>query len=140
VVLVSGVPWIAPQDGARDDWGGFAAERADISNFIADNHIENLLMLAGDAHMLAIDDGSNADYSDSGAATFPILQAAALDRPGSTKGGPFSHGSYPGAGQYGLVTLADSGDSITVQLSGRNWLREELVGYSFSVPVEPSLP
>jgi phosphodiesterase/alkaline phosphatase D-like protein len=133
VVLVSGVPWIAPAGASRDDWGGFAAERAEIANFIAANGLSNLLLVAGDAHMLAIDDGSNSDYSDSGGAAFPVLQAGALDRPGSVKGGPFSEGTYPGAGQYGLVTVTDLGDSINVHLSGRNWLGEELVTYSFSV-------
>jgi phosphodiesterase/alkaline phosphatase D-like protein len=140
VVVVSGVPWIAPAGAARDDWGGFPAERADISNYIAGNGIDNLMMLAGDAHMLAIDDGSNSDYSDRGGAAFPILQAAALDRPGSTKGGPFSHGTFPGAGQYGLVSFADSGSSIRVELSGRNWQGEELVDYSFDVPAGPPAP
>jgi hypothetical protein len=134
VVLVSSVPWIAPAGASRDDWGGFAAERADVANFIAENRIDNLMLLAGDAHMIAIDDGSNSDYSDSGGGGFPVFQAGALDRPGSVKGGPYSEGTYPGAGHYGLVTFTDSGSSMTVRLSGRNWLGEELVGYTFSVP------
>jgi hypothetical protein len=134
VVLVSGVPWIAPAGASRDDWGGFATERAEIADFIADSGIDNVLLLAGDAHMLAIDDGSNSDYSASGGRGFPVFQAGALDRPGSVKGGPYSEGTYPGAGHYGLVTFTDNGSSMTVKLSGRNWLGEELVGYSFSVP------
>lgn len=36
--------------------------------------------------MLAFDDGSNSDYSDDGGAGFPVMQAAPLDRWGSTKG------------------------------------------------------
>jgi phosphodiesterase/alkaline phosphatase D-like protein len=135
VVLVSGVPWIAPAAAAGDDWGGFAEERAQIADFIADNGIDNLLLLAGDAHMLAIDDGSNSDYSARGGAGFPVMQAGALDRPGSVKGGPYSEGTYPGAGHYGLVTFTDDGASISVQLSGRNWLGEEIVAYGFTVPL-----
>jgi hypothetical protein len=119
---------------SRDDWGGFAAERAEIANFIAANGIDNVMLLAGDAHMLAIDDGSNSDYSASGGGGFPVFQAGSLDRPGSVKGGPYSEGTYPGAGHFGLVTFTDNGSSMTVRLSGRNWLGEELVGYSFSVP------
>jgi hypothetical protein len=140
VVLVSGVPWIAPDAATRDDWGGYAEEREDIANFIAANGIDNLLFLAGDAHMLAIDDGSNSDYSTGGGASFPVMQAGALDRPGSVKGGPYSEGTYPGAGQYGLVTFRDNGSALTVDLSGRNWLGEELVAYSFEVPRHPALP
>ena len=134
VVLVSPVPWIAQDSGGADDWGGFATERREIADFIADNGIANLMLLAGDAHMVGIDDGSNADYSTNGGAGFPVMHAAALDRPGSVKGGPYSEGAYPGAGQYGLATFRDDGESMTVELRGRNWLGEDLVTYSFVVP------
>jgi hypothetical protein len=87
--------------------------------------------------MLGIDDGSNADYSTGGGAAFPVMHAAALDRPGSLKGGPYSEGAYPGAGQYGLVTFNDNGESMTVELRGRNWLGEDIVTYSFVVPDAP---
>jgi phosphodiesterase/alkaline phosphatase D-like protein len=134
VVWVNAVPWIAPAASARDDWGGYATERAEIANFIAENGITNLMMLAGDAHMLAIDDGTNTDYSDNGGAAFPLMHAAATDRPGAVKGGPYSEGAYPGAGQYGLVTFEYAGDSLTVKMDGRNWLRETIVSYEFTVP------
>jgi hypothetical protein len=133
VVLVSSVPWIAADGSSTDDWGGYVTERREIADFIAENGIENLMMLAGDAHMLAIDDGSNADYSTNGGAGFPVMHAAALDRPGSEKGGPFSEGTYPGAGQYGLVTFTDDGESMNVELRGRNWRGEDIVTYSFEV-------
>jgi len=135
VVFVSAVPWIAPADASRDDWGGYAGERAELANFIADNGINNLMMLAGDAHMLAIDDGTNTDYSDSRKAAFPLLHAAALDRPGSEKGGPYSEGAYPGAGQYGLVTFRYEGGSLTVEMTGLNWKGETIVAYTFEAPL-----
>ena len=137
VVLVSSVPWIAKEAAGGDDWGGYAVERREIADFIAENGIANLLLLAGDAHMLGIDDGSNADYSTGGGAAFPVMHAAALDRPGSLKGGPYSEGAFPGAGQYGLVTFNDDGESMTVELRGRNWLGEDIVTYSFVVPDAP---
>ena len=138
VVWVNAVPWIAPADGARDDWGGYAKERSEIANFIAVNGITNLMMLSGDAHMLAIDDGANTDYSDTGGAAFPLMHAAATDRPGSVKGGPYSEGTSPGAGQYGLVTFRSTAEGMVVTMSGRNWLREQLIGYEFTVPTPDS--
>ena len=138
IIWVQSVPWIAEAAIGGDTWGGYATERQEIADFIADNEIAGLLMLAGDAHMLAIDDGSNSDYSTSGGAAFPIMQAAALDRPGSTKGGPFSEGMYPGGGQFGLVSIADEGgSSITITLEGRNYLDEVIVDYSYTVEPEP---
>ena len=109
-IWVNPVPWISPQieEGEGDDWGAFAAEREDIATFIAENSLApSLLMASGDAHMLAIDDGTNSDYSGTGDAGFPVFHAAALDRQGSVKGGPYSHGAFPDGGQFGLITVDD---------------------------------
>lgn len=134
VVLVSSVPWIADASPSRDDWGGYAAERQEISDFVAGRGIDNLLMIAGDAHMLAIDDGRNSGYAAAGGAGFPVFHAAALDRPGSEKGGPYSEGAFPGAGQFGLVSVTDDGlNPVRVDLSGRDWTGKEIVAYSFTL-------
>jgi len=140
-VWASSVPWIAaPGSGTGDDWGGYPEERADLANFIADNGIaDHLVMVAGDAHMLAIDDGTNSDYSDAGDAGFPVLHAAALDRPGSTKGGPYSEGTFPGAGQFATMTVEDDGgDTIRVAWQGFDWEMNEVVGLDLSFDVVPA--
>ena len=133
-VLVSSVPWIGRAGAADDDsWAGYPAERAALSRFIARHRIRRLLMLAGDAHMVAIDDGSHSDYSGTGRAGFPVFHAAALDRRGSVKGGPYSEGAFPGAGHYGTMTVTDDGDRVDVRLSGRDHRDRELVGHAFAV-------
>lgn len=133
---VNPVPWISTpsEEGDADDWSGFPAERTEIANFIADHDLAgSLVMAAGDAHMVAIDDGTNSDYSNERTAGFPILHCAALDRPGSLKGGPYSHGAFPGGGQFGMIDVTDDGDQMTVELSGRNWRDDVVVRYSFAV-------
>lgn len=131
VVWVNSVPWIGPPAEGADGWAGYGAERARISEAIARAGIHNLVMVAGDAHMVAIDDGTNTDYSSTGGAGFPLLQAAALDRPGDVKGGPYSEGAYPGGGQYGLISVVDEGGpTIMITLSGRTWDGETLVSYT----------
>ena len=50
------------------------------------------------------------------------------------KGGPYSHGTFPGGGQFGYVTIDDDGGSMRVRLSGRNWRNDVLVDYEFTVP------
>lgn len=132
-VLVSSVPWIAGPGESSDTWAGFARERAALSRFIARNRIDRVMLLAGDAHMLAIDDGSNSDYSGTGRAGFPVMQAAALDRPGSKRGGPFSEGMFPGAGQYGTMTVRDRGRRVDVALRGRDWRGRLIVRHAFGV-------
>lgn len=136
VVWVNPDPWVAAPEAGADDWGGYPAERQRIADVIADHGIRNLVMLSGDAHMVAIDDGTNTDYSTAGGAGFPLLHAAALDRPGSVKGGPYSEGTYPGAGQFGTLTVRDhGGHTVEVELTGWNWRGEELVSYRTSLPV-----
>jgi hypothetical protein len=91
------------------------------------------MMLSGDAHALAIDNGSNNTYGGLSPG-FPVFHAAALDRQGSEKGGPYSEGMFPGGGQFGLVTVHDDGGSmIEIEWSGRTYADEEIVSYRFGV-------
>ncbi|MEL7209247.1 MAG: alkaline phosphatase D family protein, partial [Actinomycetota bacterium] len=136
VVWVNAVPWIGEADPSSDGWAGAAAERALIADAIADAAIDNLVMVSGDAHMVAVDDGTNSDYSTDGGAGFPVLHAAALDRPGSVKGGPYSHGTFPGAGQYGVIDVEDDGgDEVVLRLTGRTWDGETLVVHDHPIAV-----
>lgn len=135
IIWVNSVPWIdAPYVGG-DTWSGFTTERMELANFVADNNIKGLLMISSDAHMIAIDNGTNNNYATSGGGRFPVLHSAALDRSGSLVGGPYSHGAYPGRGQFALVTITDTGgETIMVTLSGRDEDDNELVRYTFTSP------
>jgi phosphodiesterase/alkaline phosphatase D-like protein len=130
-VWVNSVPWIAAE--GTDSWAGYPAERRQLANFVARHRVRNLLMLSGDAHMFAIDDGTNNDYATFGDGSFPILHAAALDRRGERKGGPYSEGAFPGSGQFGTVSVRDSGGTtISVTLAGWNYRGEQLGSYTFT--------
>jgi hypothetical protein len=69
---------------------------------------------------------------NSGDAGFPVLHAAALDRPGNVKGGPYSDGAIAGAGQFGLVHVDDDGQRVAVRLEGRDWTGQVLLQHEFS--------
>jgi len=85
---------------------------------------------------VAIDDGTNTDFSSTASGGFPLLHAAALDRPGSIKGGPYSEGAFPGPGQYGVLEVADNGGAvISITLSGRTWDGDTLVSFSLDIDV-----
>jgi hypothetical protein len=137
VLWASTSPWIGAANPTSDTWAGYDASRRRVADLIvAAGMQDRLVMVAGDAHMVALDDGTNTDYSSSGAGGFPLLQAAALDRPGSVKGGPYSGGTYPGGGQYGEVEVADvGGPRLEVTLRGLTWQRQLLVERTFSLPV-----
>lgn len=120
VVWVMSFPWIGTT--GDDGWYLYTVERAELSTFIAANGLGNaLLMISGDMHGLAADDGTNSDYSGTGNARFRVIQAAALTSNASTKGGPYSQGTSPGSGRYGIVDFAPaaSGDGVSFTFAGR---------------------
>ncbi|MEL7157510.1 MAG: alkaline phosphatase D family protein [Actinomycetota bacterium] len=134
VVWINPVPWVAEAAPGADHWGGFAAERRELADHIAGHEIDNLLMVSGDAHMVAIDDGTNTDYATGGGASFPLLHVAALDRPGGIKGGPYSEGAIGDGGQFGTVEVLDDGATMEVVLTAFDWQGEQLLRHRFTVP------
>jgi hypothetical protein len=102
-------PWIAPAALGDDTWGGYATERTEIANFIRDNRISNVVLLSGDMHGLAFDDGAHSDYATGGGAPVTVLHAAALTSSPSVKGGPYTTGPLPGDQQYGILEVYDNG-------------------------------
>lgn len=108
-VWVNTMPWI-------DDfykWGEFAQERERIAGEITRLELSRkLIIVSGDAHMLAVDDGTNAKGG------VRVFHAAAIDAKPTTKGGPYSHGAFPGRNQYGTVRVADNGREICFTFQG----------------------
>ena len=91
VVLVLGIPWTSNETG----WGSHIHDRSNISSTILETYRSytsssslgghaNIIGVAGDAHIMAFDDGTNSEGH------FPIVQAAPLDRIGNAKGGVYS--------------------------------------------------
>ncbi|MDX1530048.1 MAG: alkaline phosphatase D family protein [Rhodothermales bacterium] len=153
IVWVGSVPWIDEPDLVGDTWGAYWQERQEIADFLVEHEVENLVMLSGDAHMIAIDDGTHSDYSTEQAGGFPVVHAAAMDRPGSVKGGPYSVGAFPNPtvfpphdGQWVLMEVEDGGDSsICMEWSGyrTKWNRpstRRLVRWSRCFEVDPAPP
>ena len=135
-IWVNPVGWIGAATPGGDAWDGYASERRELANFIVEHDIDRLVMVSGDAHMVAIDDGTNTGYADGGGPAFPVLHAAALDRPGHTKGGPYSEGAIPGGGQFGVVEISYVDGGVHVGLSGRDWTGATLLAYATTFPLD----
>ena len=134
VVWVNPVPWVAEREDGADHWGGYPEERRTIADAIAELDLaDRLLMISGDAHMVAMDDGSNTDYSSEGGAGFPLVHSAPLDRPPSAKGGPYSEGIVTEAGQYVRIDVTDDGGAITVEMNARDYTGETVMSHTFEV-------
>ena len=146
-IWVNSVPWIAePTDAATGSWNQFYRERNQIANFIKENEIDKLLMISGDAHMLAIDDGNEEtanNYATGGGGSFPVIQSASLDSRGSFKGGPYNgekyiidstvkskHGAIAGQRQWGLLNFSDDGNKIEVKVELKR-MEDTLIQHTF---------
>lgn len=127
----------------EDHWCVFSTERTEIADFIKEHQIRGVCILHGDSHMLAADDGKNADYATGGGAPIPVMCAAPLDQTSSIKGGPYSQGIYrvkKDEGCYGLLEITDRGEAIDVSFSGRNNKDQEKISLKFSVPANSRAP
>ncbi len=138
VVWIQPVPWTGRAEAGDDSWAGYSTERRELADLLVDEGIANLVMVSGDAHMVAIDDGTNTNLSDRGrldteTGGFPLLHVAALDQVGSTKGGPYSHGEFPGGGRFGTVEVIDDGSTVEVVLAGRDWLGDAFVEHRLTI-------
>jgi len=121
--------WVSPLTwnsvGYPENWACQPDERTAINDFLFSQDVKDLFILSGDAHMLAIDDGANADFSSAQnlAYHYPIFQAAAISRFGSYKGGNFNQGGvfpnpFPWFGQFGEVKVDDDGEEICITFNG----------------------
>ena len=125
--------------GDEDHWSAYTVERREICDFIKSNRISGVAILHGDSHMMAADDGSNADYATGGGTPIPVMCAGPLDQNPSLKGGPYSEGVYrvrdrDGESGFGLLSINDQGNRIEVTYSGRNQTNKETISLKFSVP------
>jgi len=141
ILWVCTVPWIAEGKTGDDTWGGYATERVELANFIKDNRVKNLVLLAGDMHALAFDGGGNSDYATGGGAPLVVLHGAPLTRPPSSKGGPYAAGPILGVGQYGLLEITDTGgSSIQVRYVGKRVDEGAKLVFQFSASVAGIVP
>jgi len=133
VVWVCPDPWIGAARVGDDGWPGYATERTEIANFLRDNRVTNLVIIAGDMHGLAYDDGTNSDYATGGGAPVTVLHGAALTSEGSVKGGPYSGGVIPGSQQYGVLEVFDNGGpSVACRFQGVRAGQGRLLTHIFS--------
>jgi phosphodiesterase/alkaline phosphatase D-like protein len=123
VIWVSTVPWITKVDARLGHgWEPYHRERTRLADTIKRlGLVSRLIMVSGDAHMAAIDDGTNSNYASDarpGERGFVVVHAAPFDRWPRRKGGPYSHGRSSQRNQFGWASIRDEGGNIDVELSG----------------------
>jgi phosphodiesterase/alkaline phosphatase D-like protein len=122
VIWANTVPWITKADASKGHgWEPYSHERREIADAIKRLGLTSrLVMVSGDAHMAAIDDGTNSNYATDarpGERGFVVVHAAAFDRWPRAKGGPYSHGRSTRWNQFGWAEVTDNGTELSVVLS-----------------------
>ena len=131
-------PWIAGASPGGDYWNGYAEERRVIADALAAAEVDNLVMISGDAHMVAIDDGSNTDFSRT-VGGFPGLAGRRIGPAGKHQGRPVL------ARSSRVVASSDPRsrrrrNRITATLAGHTWDGKVLVEETFEFPGDPTGP
>jgi alkaline phosphatase D len=82
VIPIEGAPEgssaIAASLELSDGWSGFQRDSDEILNFIKDNNIKNVIVLSGDSHNAAIDDGANAGLPEIMAGNLDITNSKSV--------------------------------------------------------------
>lgn len=140
IVWVSSQVWIGEVGGdftTTDTWAEYDTERDELVAFILGNGLAGrICILAGDAHLVAIDNGSNSPGG------IPVLQSAPIwgTSSGEGKGGPYSEGRFYDSvtfHQYSVMTVTDDGTNpLTVTWTGyrvdeATGIETQLVTFSF---------
>ncbi len=134
MVMVSSKPWTGAENREKCcKWMNYPEERVEVAEMIKAAGATNVIMTAGDAHMVAYDDGSNTDFAAGGGAGIPLMHSAPLHQVNSYKGGPYSEGCYarevttgeymawymtfgqqaPSSHQFSVMEVTDTGTDIS---------------------------
>jgi len=104
------VPFISLS--GTDNWNGATAQRKRIRDAVNTYMPGRVFMMAGDAHMLAFDDGTNNDG-------IPLYQSAPLGTSNSVKGGPYSGGTVTVTqNQFSTIDATPTADGWTITYKG----------------------
>ena len=121
-----------------DHWGGYGYERRALATLFKEVGVP-LVVVSGDAHTVAIDDGRNADYAPGGGAPIPAIQTGALAATGKQKGGlgPFSHGRQPNRNDAKGISIGD-GQFVTMDVTdyGGSRICLDVQGWRVEGPTE----
>ncbi len=142
VVWVNSVPWITKASVKREHgWQPWSTERQWLADRIKALGLNRrLIILSGDGHMVALDDGTNSNYASDAAPSekaFVVAHAAPLDRYPRKKGGPYTHGMSAKRNQFGVLSVQDDGDTMRVDISGHVRDGSPLPGMRITLGVGP---
>jgi alkaline phosphatase D len=107
-----------PTTKQNDAWGAYPTEWNALKDFINSNHISGIVFIAGDLHLGAIDNGTQAGFPEMCVAKANETQAGFC---ASAATGIWSEGYYDDTcAGYGLVTILQNPDRLVLQVKDQD--------------------
>lgn len=141
-IWVQEAAWIDNQaaESGGDKWQDFAAEKSELGSFIASSAVGEVVTIHGDQHAISADNGSHNPWGG-----FPSFAAAPFRNYTSIKTNNYtdwSGGFYPNpvgaeAAQYGMVTVTDTGGSVTLAFRAYDTSNTQRVALDVVVDTTP---
>jgi alkaline phosphatase D len=137
MVIVQSDPWNGSAIAGDNGWFGFTTERTELANYMVASG-KNFVIIGGDMHAAAADDGTNSPGG------ITLFQAAPFGQTASQKGGPYTTGPIPSSGtafttHYGRVVVTDTGGSIAFAFNAYDSTDTSVVNltktFTLTVPV-----
>lgn len=114
-----------------DAWGSYVSERKKLVEWIRTNNIRGVVMLSGDLHAGALDDGANSDFPEMLVPATNSNACLTTKKPGTWSEGVYARPAREVCDGYGVVRVLTNPDRA--QLIVKNDRGEEL----FSLEVTP---
>lgn len=110
-----------PTTKARDGWGAYPTERQHLLDFIRANNITGVIVLSGDLHAGAIDDGTNSGLPEMVTPTANDgFEQRCLTEPSGNVGtwsvGSYGDGSGTPCNGYGVVQVLTNPDRVRLEV------------------------
>jgi phosphodiesterase/alkaline phosphatase D-like protein len=120
IVVAVQMGWIG-SNLTQFTWGVYGTERRELAEFFEDNGLTSrLILINGDNHFIAADDGTNSQYDPDAVTLGPLcLNAAPMDAGFTSSFGTWSTGIFKTRKQqYATIDFADTGTQITATIKG----------------------
>lgn len=107
-ILATSVIWNPTYTtGASDIWGGWDADQLERRYIQQHVTAKNVIVLSGDRHNAAIDDGTNSGW--------PEMTASPFNQTNARFGGRWSHGTRTSGHSYGVLALDATHATLTIK-------------------------
>jgi len=105
-----------PTSGKDDSWASFQYERQHLLDFISSNHITGVILVAGDMHFGAIDDGSHSGLPEMEVPSPNVPYCLTWDNTGTWSEGVYYEGHDIPCLGYGVLTFQTDPDQALLEV------------------------